>query len=148
MDPFKRQRRASDCGAAALAALLKLLGKTVPYADLLMAAGTTDSRGTSSAGIMRAMKELKVKHIEMQFEDRADAWSWASALGRSGPAILSFDRDEHWVLLVAGYGSRVLVFDPEVGTRVMGRQALLKRWSMDGRFYAIRSYARGNRWVT
>ena len=61
-------------------------------------------------------------------------WSGKVALT---PAVLCFDNDEHWVLLVAGLGRRVLVFDPEKGLGIYARRDFMARWVTDGRVYGI-----------
>jgi len=135
MEALDLQQHDYDCGPAALRAALQLYGRQVQHADLCRWAGTTAEKGTSAAGLKRALEHLAVPFSEYQSRSRSASWAWARR--QTSPVVLCFDADQHWVLLMAGLGRRVLIFDPELGVRVQGRASFLKRWVTDGRVYGI-----------
>lgn len=135
MEALERQRANYDCGPAALHGALKLYGRQVRYNSLVRWAGTTEANGTSAAGLKRALERLGVPYTEYTSRSRRLSWRWACK--QTSPSVLCFDNDEHWVLLMAGLGRRVLVFDPETGLQVYSRQDFLARWVTEGRVYAL-----------
>ena len=135
VDALELQKEAYDCGVAALHGALKLYGRRVRYDHLQRWAGTTPAKGTSAAGLKRALERLGIPFTEYQSRSRHTAWRWARK--QLTPAVLCFDNDEHWVLLVAGLGRRVLVFDPEKGLGIYARRDFMARWVTNGRVYAL-----------
>lgn len=136
MESLDPQKTTYDCGPTALHGALKIYGRKARYADLLRWAGTTPEKGTSAAGLKRALDRIKIAYTEYSSRSRKSSWNWARR--QQGPSVLCFDNDEHWVLLVAGLGRRVLIFDPEVGLVIYSRRDFLSRWVTDGRVYGIR----------
>lgn len=136
MESLEPQKTQYDCGPTALHGALKLYGRKTRLKDLLRWAGTTPERGTSAAGLKRALDRIGIPYREYQSRSRKLSWDWARR--QLLPAVLCFDNDEHWVLLVAGLGRRVLIFDPEVGLRIYARRDFLARWVTNGRVYGIR----------
>ncbi len=125
-----------DCGPVALRGGLQLLGRQVTLRDLTRWAGTTPAKGTPAAGLKRALERVGVTFREYASKSRLQAWKWTRRI--STPALLSFDDDEHWVLLCASVGRTVIIFDPEVGLQVYARKDFLNRWTAGhGRFYAL-----------
>lgn len=135
MDVLELQKTDSDCGPAALHGALKLYGRKVRYVDLVRWAGTTVEKGTPAVGLKRVLDRLRIPFSEYQSQSRHTAWRWARR--QTQPAVLCFDGDEHWVLLVAGLGRRVLVFDPERGLEIYSRADFMSRWVTAGRVYAL-----------
>lgn len=136
MESLDRQKTDSDCGPTALHGALKLYGVKAYYQDVYRLAGTDPEKGTSAAGLKRALESLKVPLKEYSSKSRPAAWNWIRH--QSHPTILSVDSDNHWILLIAGSGRRVTVFDPELGIRIYGRKEFLNRWvNPIGGFYGI-----------
>lgn len=135
MEALDRQQYDFDCGPAALHGALKLYGRKYRYQDIRRWAGTTPEKGTSAAGIKRVLDRLQIPYSEFQSKSRKVSWDWARR--QTQPVVLSFDQDEHWVLLCAGLGRRVMVFDPESGMGIYSRKDFLARWVTDGRVYGI-----------
>lgn len=135
MEALDLQRSHYDCGPTALHGALKLCGRKAKYDDLVRWAGSTEEKGTPAVGIKRALEKLKVPFTEYRSSNRMKAWRWARL--QTQPAILCFDNDEHWVLLCAGTGRRVLVFDPEAGLRVYSRKDFMGRWVTGRNVYGI-----------
>ena len=135
METFQLQTGDFDCGPAALRGALQLLGRHVSLRDLTRWAGTTPARGTPAAGLKRTLERLGVTFREYTSKSRLQAWKWARR--QTAPAVLSFDDDEHWVLLCAGLGRTVVIFDPEIGVQVYARKDFLRRWVTGGRVYAL-----------
>src|SRR4051812_3478506 len=113
METFQLQTADFDCGPTALRGALQLFGRKVNLRDLTRWAGTTPARGTPAVGLKRALDKVGVTFREYASKSRLRAWRWARR--QTSPAVLSFDNDEHWVLLVAGLGRTVVIFDPELG---------------------------------
>lgn len=135
MNALQLQKWSWDCGPTALQGALTLWGKKTKHTDLCRWAGSTPSKGTSAAGLKRVLERLHVPFREYCSKSRRASWDWARNLRT--PAVLSFDADEHWILLVAGVGRRVMVYDPEYGYCIYNRQDFLSRWVHEGRCYGI-----------
>lgn len=135
MEVLEPQKTNYDCGPTALHGALKLYGRTVRYKDVVRWAGTTEAKGTSAAGLKRVLDHLEIPYSEYSSRSRKCGWDWARR--QQLPAVLCFDNDEHWVLLMAGLGRRVLVFDPETGLAIYSRKDFLARWVTDGRVYGL-----------
>ena len=136
MELLEHQKTGSDCGPTALHGALKLLGIKAYYQDVYRLAGTDPDKGTSAAGLKRALEALKVSLKEYSTRNSQSAWNWIRK--QTQPTILAVDNDDHWVLLIAGMGRRVVIFDPEQGLMVYGRRDFMARWtSPSGGFYGI-----------
>lgn len=136
MVKFDLQMTTYDCGPAALRAALQLFGRKATLRDLTRWAGTTPAKGTPAVGLKRALDRLGVTFREYTSKSRLRAWKWARR--QASPAVLSFDDDDHWVLLCAGLGRTVIIFDPEVGVQVYTRKDFLNRWQASaGHIYAL-----------
>ena len=135
MEILEPQKTSYDCGPTALHGALKLYGLKTRYNDILRWAGTTEEKGTPAVGLKRVLDKLGVRFTEYQTKSRNSAWRWARR--QTEPAVLCFDDDEHWVLLCAGLGRRVLVFDPETGMTILSRKDFMARWVTDGRVYGL-----------
>lgn len=135
MQRLELQKANFDCGPTALHSALKLYGRTTKFSNIIRWAGCTPEKGTSAAGLKRCLERLSVPFSEYNSRSRIASWKWARK--QTMPSVLCFDNDEHWVLLVAGLNSTVLVFDPEVGFEIYKRKDFLARWITNGKVYAI-----------
>lgn len=135
MEVLDPQKTEYDCGPTALHGALKLYGLKTRYKDIVRWAGTTAEKGTPAAGLKRVLERLGVRFTEYQTKSRDSAWRWARR--QIEPAVLCFDDDEHWVLLCAGLGRRVLVFDPERGVEIYSRKDFMLRWVTNGKVYGL-----------
>jgi ABC-type bacteriocin/lantibiotic exporter with double-glycine peptidase domain len=129
------QKSGHDCGPTALHGALKLYGRKTRYKDIYRWAGTTEAKGTPAAGLKRVLERLEIPFREYTSKSRRVSWDWARR--QVQPAVLCFDNDEHWVLMVAGLNHRVVIHDPEKGVQIYARKDFMARWVTAGKVYAI-----------
>ena len=139
MDLLELQKTDSDCGAAVLHAVLKFHGVRCNYKRLLKLAGTTKAAGTGSPGMLQVLEHYKLSFGVLQTQNRGEAHR--QLLSSPFVTILCVDNDSHWVLKIGTYEKLVIVFDPEVGTCLLTKNQLLKRWAnARGDMYGIGVY--------
>lgn len=133
-DLLELQKNEYDCGPAVLLAALKLNGVKAKYKDIVALAGTTPEAGTMGEGVVRVL---------VQFGFGAKVWNTKRladirpVLG-TRPLIVSVDKGNHWVLLLALHRNTVVFFDPYYGTTICSLKKFVKRWRhSDKCLYAI-----------
>jgi ABC-type bacteriocin/lantibiotic exporter with double-glycine peptidase domain len=127
-----------DCGPTSLVNALALRGRATEWSSAVRWVGATSEKGTSAAGMMRALDWLRIGYTQFSSADKRRSWRRLTRTNR--PVILPVDLDEHWVILVSGVGHRVVVWDPNptVGLMVYGCAEFCRRWlSPTKKFYGI-----------
>jgi predicted double-glycine peptidase len=118
-DGVLRQRRANDCGAAALAMVLGSLGRPADL-DVLERELLIGPRGVS----MLALKDTAERHGLEAAGLRVD-WK---GLGRLPLPAIAFVQGDHFVVLLRAGSSHVELADPARGRLRLTRRAFERRW--------------------
>lgn len=133
----------SNCGASALSNSLQALGWSGCGQEAVAELAGTSADGTNAGGLKRAARKLGAAVGIISTRVGQDAWALLRAALLDGcAAVLSVDRDEHWVSAVGILGGRVLLVDPAMVVRPMlsasAREDLLRGWrGRRGGYYAI-----------
>jgi ABC-type bacteriocin/lantibiotic exporter with double-glycine peptidase domain len=121
--PIVLQQSEEDCGAACLATVTKVYGRTFTISRIREAVGT-GSHGTSLLGLNRGAEALgfNVRQVKATdaFLDRLDQAPL--------PAIIHW-KGYHWVVLYGQKGKQYVIADPGVGIRYLSHRELLEEWS-------------------
>jgi hypothetical protein len=121
-----------SCGAVALYNALEAAGVDSPAVpELRRLASTSPVKGTSTAGICKALRNLSITHAKLKTKDEFVAYSaLLGCLSAGSPVLLAVDDDTHWVTAVGLLGSRVLVADSADGEVIVSleRGEVLDRW--------------------
>ncbi|MDT8340313.1 MAG: cysteine peptidase family C39 domain-containing protein [Longimicrobiales bacterium] len=117
-----RQRGLVDCGPAALATLLTLLGVGVPPLDSLAALAGTGPTGTRAGGLARAGSRLGVPLTPRHLDPDTP--------GAHPAPFIAWVRQSHFVV-VAGVddAGRIHVLDPQAGRFLVDGKAFRRMWS-------------------
>ncbi len=133
----------SNCGASALSNALQALGWSGCGQEAIADLAGTSADGTNAGGLKRAARKLGASVGIVSTRVAQDAWALLRAALLDGhAAVLSVDRDEHWLSAVGLLGHRVLLVDPAMVVRPMlsacAREDLLRGWKgRRGSFYGI-----------
>jgi ABC-type bacteriocin/lantibiotic exporter with double-glycine peptidase domain len=121
--PIVLQQSEEDCGAACLATVAKVHGRTFAISRIREAVGT-GSHGTSLLGLNRGAEALgfNVRQVKATdtFLDRLDQAPL--------PAIIHW-KGYHWVVLHGQKGKQYVIADPGIGIRYLSRRELLEGWN-------------------
>jgi len=118
--PIVRQIDEMDCGAACLAMVTRAFGRRVSLSRIRQLINT-GLDGTSLRSICRAGEELGLATRSVKASTRH--------LDRMPlPAIVHWD-DYHWIVLARVKAGHVVVVDPAIGRRRLGRDDFLAKWS-------------------
>lgn len=137
---LKPQEKPYSCGAASLANALRWLGMDVSEEDVRREAQTNIWRGTSEDNLRNAARhygfDVEIGDFRMKLR-RASALRWVARHTAQGHlALACVDHYDHWVLVMAVIGDRVVVVDPandvEVVTDVTRRYFARRWWSVQG----------------
>lgn len=115
------QQHLSDCGPAALANLIVLLGGAPPGLARLRAEADTDARGTKTGDLLRTARAygLELRLVRLDPEQ----------LPRGRP-VIAWVRPAHFVVVVPLHEhQRWLVIDPLTGAWAWHLETLTERWS-------------------
>lgn len=143
--PGVRQVTNFSCGAAALASVLRYLGKDVCECKVMSLAGTNDDDGTSPSGIIKAADRLGVEAIR---KDRASLEDVCEAVRAGRPVMVSLQawaeggrppgrlgyfgkwEDGHWVVVTAVSTRRLVFMDPSLpnARATLSHSEFLRRW--------------------
>jgi ABC-type bacteriocin/lantibiotic exporter with double-glycine peptidase domain len=136
MSVLELQRTKADCGVAALRAALLFFGVKASYKTIYKLAETSRIQGTDSKNVLKVLEHYKLNfEVRTTFNNKV---AYKQLTESKYINILCVDQFDHWVVKVGGHGNLTIIFDPEVGTRVMTKRQLLKRWATsNGETYAI-----------
>ncbi|MBD1821211.1 peptidase domain-containing ABC transporter [Cyanobacteria bacterium FACHB-DQ100] len=118
-----RQHSQEDCGAACLASIAKVYGKTFTLAHVREAVGT-GQLGTTLLGLKRGAETLgfKARAVQVQPESLRSIGTFPL------PAIVHW-KGYHWVVLYQQRGKRFVIADPAVGIRYLSQSELRSGWT-------------------
>lgn len=141
---MKYQSNRASCGPAALHNALAALGVSRSEDELIKLCGQ-NANGTSGAGIVKAIKALKLEGmtgepIKFRHENDAMIGLWWYLTERGRPVILCVDKFEHWVACTGYLGYRFAVMDSADNRLAIyyTGNALAARWAgPKGQFHAI-----------
>ncbi len=132
------QQHPYSCGAAALRAILYVMGKNVLEKTIRRVAGTT-IEGTDEEGMKKAIEHYKLRHRKFEKHTMPEAIKGLKAeLHRGNPMLLAVDKQDHWVSVIGLMGKKILVFDPANwlgrkkklrGLRVYKISEFMARWA-------------------
>jgi predicted double-glycine peptidase len=140
MDIVILQSTQYTCGPCAIVNALAALGVEESERELMRMAEACPVEGTNARKMLRTLRWLGYTPVSLSPKGRGRgagqdrhsvAWqALRDALASGYPAVLSVDRDEHWVAAVGVVGERVLVADSARGELVLSydRQTLMARW--------------------
>lgn len=136
MSALELQRTTADCGVAALRAALTFFGVKATYKTIYKLAETSRINGTDSPNIMRVLEHFKLNFEVRQTFSNKVAFKQLSESKHIN--ILCIDEFDHWVVKICTHGDKTVIFDPQLGTLVLTKRQLLKRWvTSKGETYAI-----------
>lgn len=116
------QRAANDCGPAALANLLILMGVTPPPLDSIATLAGTTPHGTSLGALARAAERLGLPARVRRFAP--------ARVAAGAPPTLVWIGRSHFVVVAARSAEGVLtVVDPQIGSYRVPEAAFARVWS-------------------
>jgi predicted double-glycine peptidase len=116
------QRAANDCGPAALANLLILMGVTPPPLDSIALLAGTTAQGTSLGALARAAAVLGQPARVLRFVP-------ARVAAGAPPTLVWIGRSHFVVLAARSAGGVLTVVDPQIGRYRVPEAAFAKDWS-------------------
>lgn len=122
--PCVRQHDQSDCGAAALATVLKYYRRPAGLQQVREHAGT-DAAGTNLAGLIHAATRCGLQAIGVK-------GPYDALLGARLPAIAHVRNQDglgHFVVLFRVTKKRVILVDPASGSRTVDRKTFCEEWT-------------------
>jgi ABC-type bacteriocin/lantibiotic exporter with double-glycine peptidase domain len=122
---FVEQHAEEDCGAACVAMIARHYGKAISFPLIRTLVGT-GQQGTTLLGLKRGADEIGF-HCRALRTDVDDTF-FRDVKAISLPAILHW-KGNHWVVLYATEGPRVVIGDPAKGVRRLPRQDFLDAWT-------------------
>lgn len=147
---MRYQRRKYACGAAAVVNTLRAFGVRVSEARIRKLAGT-DETGTSSVGLVTALRAFGLSVQEYSDNNAANSWRWLHGnLIHGRPVIVCVDNWQHWVTAIGSLSDRVVLFDSvvtkrnasECGVHVLASARFMRKWrngaaSASCRYYGV-----------
>src|SRR6056297_143267 len=121
---FIKQKDKSDCGAACLATVANLYGMDYPISRIREIAGT-NQKGTSAFGLIKAAENIqldargvKAKDVDLNQKIKT-------------PVIAHVIKNNmnHYVLIYKIYKKKLIIFDPELGLKLINKSEFNKIWS-------------------
>jgi ABC-type bacteriocin/lantibiotic exporter with double-glycine peptidase domain len=136
MHPLELQRTSTDCGVAALRAVLQFFGIKASYRTIYKLAETSRINGTDSSNILRVLEYYKLSFEVRQSSNAKEAYQ--QLRDSQHVNILCWDSYDHWVVKIASVGDMNVIFDPEIGTLILTRRQVMRRWlTSKGPTYSI-----------
>lgn len=142
---FKSQMNNYACGVLAIQNAIVALGGEADYDDVKRLAGTTSKDGTSTRGVLRALKSLNCKATHYKTRNGDNAWRFARKWATTQPLICDVDQNTHWVVLSGMIDDKMIIIDSgidasgeEKGVFPYGKEEWLSRWKSRGWYKAIR----------
>ncbi len=136
MSALELQRTTADCGVAALRAALLFFGIDESYKSIYKLAESSRINGTDSKNVLKVLEHFKLNFEVRQTFSNKVAYEQLTASKYIN--ILCIDEFDHWVVKIGNHGDLTIIFDPKVGTLVLTKRQLLKRWATSkGETYSI-----------
>jgi predicted double-glycine peptidase len=135
-DGVCRQTTDYTCGAAAAATLLHPYGVRSDEREMAEYCWTNSLTGTDELCVARGLRR---KLAGTGLEPRIDLATWDDLVAWGAPAAVTVKYKlfvDHWVVVLAIEGERVLIGDPIDGRIVLDRESFLEMWR--GRMVTLR----------
>lgn len=141
---FQRQADGYSCGAVSVLNAIAALGGAAEIDHIKRLAGT-NTKGTSEAGILRALRALGYRATAYRSHSEDAAWKWLNKY-LDQPIILSVDAHRHWLTIYGTHTERVLAIDSgsdamsknDMGLFLYNKAELLARWRSAWGLVAVR----------
>src|SRR6056297_248218 len=119
-----KQRDKTDCGAACLATVANIYKLNYPISRIRESAGT-DQKGTSAYGLIKAAEKIgfQAKGVKAKLAILTKKLNL--------PVIAHVVKNDvlHFIVIYKIKGSRLIIFDPDNGLKIISKAAFEKKWT-------------------